>query len=417
MTEQPKAAVPRVEVGTVGGARLLDCAILGATYYYFTSAIVLLGVVFGQRYLTPARDLAPADQDIVSRLCNWDGRWYEIIVDHGYAYRADGKSSVAFFPLFPLLAKGLQAITGWPTRWCLVVVAHACLLAAFMVAAAYFQERFADHPRRAEYALLALGLYPVGFFFRMGYSESLFLLLCGLTLLGLSRRRPLIIVALIVGLATASRPVGVALAVPLALELWQRRTSWRGFLGQAAVILPLAFWGLAAYMAYLWHEFNEPLAFAVAQSHWQIPPRLDAGEKFVALITLEPLWTVYDSASPCCWQQTARGESPLFSLAFANPLYFGVMALVIALGAWKRWLTRQEWLLSATLLLIPYLTRAQEFCMNSQGRFTIVILPTYLVFGRLLMALPAMFASILLAIAAVGLFTYAAFFGLYYEFI
>src|SRR5699024_3521167 len=51
----------------------------------------------------------------------WDGQWYERIATQGYPQElptgADGQvrqNPWAFYPIFPMLARGVMALTGWP---------------------------------------------------------------------------------------------------------------------------------------------------------------------------------------------------------------------------------------------------------------------------------------------------------------
>jgi hypothetical protein len=161
-------------------------------------------------------------------------------------------------------------------------------------------------------------------------------------------------------------------------------------------------------MLFLQMQFGNPLAFVQAQSHWQSRPPVTVGERLAALVTLEPLWSVYVPSSPAYWKNWGQGISPLFSLQFANPLYFAVAVLLIALGAVKRWLLTGEVLLAAGLLAIPFLTRGYEMCMASQGRFVAVVFPLYIVLGYVLERLPTALAAGLCGLAAFYLAIYAA---------
>ena len=89
-------------------------------------------------------------------------------------------------------------------------------------------------------------------------------------------------------------------------------------------------------------------------------------------------------------------------------MFFCGTAALVAVGAWKRWLSTPEVLLSVGLLAIPYFTRAYEMCMESQGRFAAVVVPAYIVLGRLLAALPRPLAWLALAVSAVGLGFFAS---------
>ena len=68
------------------------------------------------------------------------------------------------------------------------------------------------------------------------------------------------------GLAALTRPFGVLIILPLAIEAWQQRAErplWRS--GLAMLPIPLA---LLGYMAYLGFQFGDPMAFLNAQSDW-----------------------------------------------------------------------------------------------------------------------------------------------------
>ncbi len=342
-------------------------------------------------------------------------RSYVEIVRDGYAYDPAKHSNVAFFPAFPLLARAVAWLTGLSPELALLLVSHVCLAAAFVVLAAYAHRRCGeDHPA-APYVLLAFGLFPTTFFFRMAYSESVFLLGVLLALYGMERRWPLLVVALIIGFTTATRAVGIALLPPLLLHL-RRQQGWLGASGRFLALLPLACWGLLAFMAYQYHAFDEPLAFARTQEHWRMRPAVPLLDRLHALATLEPLWSVFDPSSPCYWRRHEPQGNPLFSLHLANSLYFAFAVVLIAIGAWKRWLNRLEVSLAAGLLLIPYVTRSHEMCMAGMGRFAAAVVPIYLALGQFLARLPPPVAAMLLSLSDFLMGVYAALFAAWYRF-
>ena len=223
--------------------------LLGASaFYYLTSLVVLAGVLFAMELIPLCREHPGSATriDVVSALAAWDGEWYLRIARSGYTYDAKERSSVAFFPLYPLLAAALMHTTGVRPEWALLIVSHAALIAAMSVMMAYVRRRFpAESSHLADYALLAMGLFPTTFYFRMAYTESLFLLLTLLALYGMERRWHPLWLALIIGLATASRTVGVALVPVLAFYLWQSGGGARRFVVRCAWLLPLSCGGLA----------------------------------------------------------------------------------------------------------------------------------------------------------------------------
>jgi hypothetical protein len=181
------------------------------------------------------------------------------------------------------------------------------------------------------------------------------------------------------------------------------------------LLVPLASWGILAYMAYLHFEFGDLLAFAKTQEYWRIRGKTTVSEKALSLLSWEPLWIVYDDYSPCCWNRFGA-PSVVLNMQFANPIYFVAAAVLVAVGAWKRWLTSHEVALSIALLAIPYVTRAYEMCLNSHARFAAVVFPAYIVLGHLLARLPPIVAMSLLALAGAMMGLYTALFAAGYPF-
>lgn len=392
-----------------------------AVLYWTTAAIVVLGVCLGHFYLVESHHHdhfhTPHRTDLAAAFANWDGQWYAHIARDGYSYDPKAQSSVAQFPVFPLAGRCLSWITGLHYDLALTLVANISFLLTLALLGDYIHRRPESPSGLALFAPLALALFPVGFFFRMAYSESLFLLLAVLTLYGLARQWPIWTVAVLVGLATATRPVGVALIPPLLLTGWRRYDSSRRRFAVLAVAAPLCIWGLAAYMIFQYARFGDPLAFVKTQAHWRSREKSSREEQLLAAATLEPLWTIYDESSTAYWRRHDRELGPAFSLQFANPICFTGMAVLVGYGAWRRWLSAEEVLFAAGALLIPYLSKSYEFCMGCQARYALVAFPAYVVLGRLLAALPPSYAGAILALFGFLLGTYAALFAGWFLFI
>ena len=382
---------------------------VGLVCYAVSSGVVVVAVAF-------IAAIVKTDRAFFNFFARWDGEHYATICRDGYSYDPNRGSIVAFFPAYPLLARPLTWLPGVSPKAALVIVSHLCLAAAFVLLAAYIPQRPAPAPAGlTAYTLLALGVVPITFFFRMAYSESLFLLVLAAAFSAMQRQAPLGLIALLVGFATAVRAVGVALIPPFWLALWQRSAGWGSFGLRAAALTPVACWGLIAYMLYLGWAFGDPLAFAKTQRHWAIQTD-DWPTKLTALLTLEPFWGMFDPSSPGYWRIQDPHHGPLFSLYRANPFYFGAAVVLVAVGAVKGWLTTREWLLAALLLAIPYATRSHEMCMASAGRFASVAFPVYLVLGHLLCRLPKGLAAVLLTLSGLVLAIYSAKFALHHAF-
>jgi len=398
------------------GRDWLSCVSTGFLYYYLTTMIVVVAAVLGHDLLPRSRDPRATQDDALHAFANWDGEWYLSIVERGYAYDTTKRSSVAFFPAYPLLAWGLARATGVDPIVSLLIISHASLIAAFALTLAYVRLRFPDDKQElGEYVLLSLGLFPTALFFRMAYSESLFVLLTVLCLYGMERRWPLLILALLVGFATATRPVGLALLPPFVLHVWHRSASRQQFGIRLTWLLPLSLWGIAAYMGYQWLTFGEPLAFFKTQGNWRVYRPSSLSEKASALVTLKPVWGNFDPSSPGYWLRHTVYPNPFASLSFMNPLFFVAGSIFIVIGFCRRWLSAYEILLACFLLLIPYVASSYEIHMAGMGRFVAAMFPLHLVLGQIFARLRGSLAALLLSVSACFLTLYAALFAAWYQ--
>ncbi len=213
---------------------------------------------------------------------HWDAAWYVSIARDGYFYRGtEEQSSVAFFPLFPVLMRIVSEAIPFVDR------ADALIIAGMLVANLSFllcllliyrltKKLFSEHPQSdliAKSATFSLMLFPSSVFFVSPYSESVFLLMVLLSFYALEKGNWLL-AGVFGALAAFGRLSGVTLVLPLAIEFLRRCRKTRKNLWQILYlgIIPL---GLIAYMGYLNQHFGEPLAFlrAVSAPHWRQIPR------------------------------------------------------------------------------------------------------------------------------------------------
>jgi hypothetical protein len=101
-------------------------------------------------------------------------------------------------------------------------------------------------------------------------------------------------------------------------------------------------------------------------------------------------------------------------MMFANPIYLLLTGALLFLGAWRNWLNRQELLVGALLLLIPYALQGHRTCMAAQARFASVVFPAYFVLGEILARLPAWLSAPILVFSGSLMALYAAMFSLWY---
>jgi hypothetical protein len=358
----------------------------------------------------------PAPPTFLEYGLTFDGAYYRDIADRGYWVHEDRQSGIAFFPGQALAARYLSRATGLETALSLVVVSNVAFLAALAFLSAFLRSRYPDQTlARRAITLALIGLNPAGLYFRTAYSESLFLAVAALFMLGLARRWPILVVALVAGAATGVRAVGVACTAAVLLHVLFDRE--RGSFGRrvltAAALAPIACWGLLAFMAYQWAEFNNPFAFAIAQKHWGngITPFGDIISPAVRLAILEPVWNAYVPDSGRFWTFIDYHGIPGIGQGFWNPAVFMVALAAVGFGWWRGWLNRTEAMLGLGLILIPYVSRGHDMSMASQSRFISVALPAFVVFGQVVSRCPAAVSGALFAIMGSLLTVWAAMFG------
>ncbi len=189
-------------------------------------------------------------------LLGWDAGWYESIARQGYW--GAGHASLRFFPLFPLLARGLSVLPGLGVGSAVVVVANVSALAGTAVLVGLVRHETGDE-RLAGRAAWLICLAPAAFTFVMGYAEGTLLVLSVGTLLAL-RSRHWWWAALAGAAAGLTRPLGALLLVPALIEgLRGLRSADRGQrLGRAAaVVAPVL--GTGAFLGFVGWRYGDAL--------------------------------------------------------------------------------------------------------------------------------------------------------------
>jgi hypothetical protein len=236
-----------------------------------------------------------------------DSGWYYRIADQGYSYTPGQQSPIAFFPTFPLLVHAVGVLLGGDYSTAAGLVTLACAAGVVMLFADWVRSRV--QPRTAVVAVALLLVYPYSFFlYGSGYGDASFLL-SALGAFALLERRHYVLAGLVGALATAGRPVGIAVAVGLVVRAVEMIAQDRAARRETAVLVgtaagsgsaaagppgvraaeragPVAFrellrsvrflrWrqavllvsgaGLLAWMVYLGVRFGDPVAFATVQ--------------------------------------------------------------------------------------------------------------------------------------------------------
>jgi len=379
--------------------------------YVCTSLLFLAGCTYGIFFLEQyTRSSVTVDQPngINAVLHRWDSEHYLHIASNGYSYSDEERGeNIAFFPTYPVLIQAVSSVSRLPRPWSALLIAHASVIAALAVFSWYLRDRFTDSKIR-HWSLVFMAMMPAGFFWRFAYSEATFLILIILAMYLMQRRSSLLMISLTIGLATATRPVGVALLVPFAIHLFQRHPKLGDFHIACWKFVPLSCWGILAFMAYQYFEFGEPLAFMKTQQHWRIRPQVEATEKLASFAALEPIWAAYRADSLWYWNRLESHSIPFLSLAFWNPIAFVGAAGLTYFGHRRRWLTMEETSLATGLLAIPFFTKGFDFCMLSQARFAAVAFPIYITSGHLAHSWPKWLRYAVVGFTAVLFFYFSA---------
>lgn len=288
----PSALAPAAERGTPP---------LAAVLAGYAGMVVLLSTV-----ATIASTLAPRKVPLAflsgfSPLDAWfqfDSGWYHSIAADGYWYAPGQQSPIAFFPTYPMAVRAVGSIVG-NVQIAGTVLSVLAGVSAVILFTSWVWGRL---PRRAAITAIALVmLYPYAFFFYGSmYSDSLFLL-AALGAFTLLDRRHYWLAGAAGALATAGRPVGVAVAVGLVVRMLELqaqaraearghgstsspqagrttlldgtiRPRWAEIVAAIATVrwrqigVLAAGLGLAGWCIYLWLTFGDPLLFIEVQS-------------------------------------------------------------------------------------------------------------------------------------------------------
>lgn len=251
---------------------------------------VIIGVYFVYKY---AFGDTGGFSDIFGR---WDSVFYERITTKLYTWPVPGdpQADWAFFPLYPLLCRGIMIITFWklPVFYVCSVVSNVCIFTASFFAVklvrftgmtsgenddSYFKGFAKDGLMVAWLLMLA----PYTVYFATAYTESLFVMLVVLSFYFM-KRNLFLAAGVTAALAGATRSTGVVLIVPLIMEMYRRYKEEKSegeqkslFIGDiikkpfrllSLVIVPA---GIFTYMLFMYGFTGDAWAFKNVQIAWR----------------------------------------------------------------------------------------------------------------------------------------------------
>ncbi|GIE93680.1 hypothetical protein [Paractinoplanes rishiriensis] len=319
---------------------------------------------------------------IRERLLVWDAGWFLRVAMDGYpesyTYGTNGQlegNELAFFPVYPMLIRGLAALGLGPQSAALTV----SWLASAGVAIALHLLGTTLYGKRAGWALVAICCSaPVSIVFSMAYSEGIFLALVAGMLVAAHRR--VWWAAGLLGLGAAlTRPTGAAAALALAVAavLAVRESRQKAWQPLGAAVLALS--GVPLFLAWVGWRVGDPAAwFRIQTAGWGTS--FDFGTSTVTFVTT----TLRDGDG---WIPVSVALILLVALAAAGvalagrpwlPLaVYGVVAMVLVYGQAGFYHSKPRLLVPVLLTLLP----AAVAAARARPRVAVLSIVAWAAFG------------------------------------
>jgi hypothetical protein len=322
----------------------------------------------------------PGGPSLMSRLLSWDGGWFvRVAVEgypHGYSYDDGGQltaNGLAFFPLYPLLIRGVHALgveagtAALLISWLAAAVA-ICLL--YLLGTDLFGKRVA-------LALTVLfATAPMSIVLSMAYTESLFMALV-LGMFYAARRNAFLVAGVLGFLAGMTRPTGLAaalgLAVAAAMAVRARTAGWRAVVG---ALVALA--GVPSYLLWVGERVGDMNAwFRIQTAGWGTT--FDWGSS-----TWDFVYTAFHQGEQ--WVQVSVALIIVVAVVAAvlavrhtwPPLVvYGLLALILVVGQAGFYHSKPRLLLPVLITLVP----AALLAGRSRPRAVALGLVAYALFG------------------------------------
>jgi hypothetical protein len=316
-----------------------------------------------------------------------DAGWYQTIAAHGYGELP--RSAIRFFPLLPLLDRGLSDITSLTVGIASLVITNAASLLVGIGVYALVRSEFRDTvvARRAVWLIM---LAPPAFVFVMGYSEALLVLLAVAFFVNI-RRGNWWWAGLFGYLAGTARPIGCLLVVPAVIEVirsWRTGGGWGRWTAKAVAIVGSAA-GTVTYLGWVstmyGGGFLEPLKIQQQQGHHGA--------------LADPVSTVYHALA-----NLAHGHH------IGNALHvpwIGVAAILIVVAFWRLPVSYGAFALCVVVVALSGSN------LDSFERYALSAFPLSMAGATLLRSQRVAMVTYVLCGAAMGLYAVLAFQGAY----
>lgn len=313
----------------------------------------------------------------------FDGGWYRQIIEHGYySMGPDLQSPIAFFPAYPLVVRAVAVVLRDPIL-AGIVVTFASGLTTTVLLYRWGVDKFGTGTARL--AVLVLVLYPYAYYlFGAVYADALFLAATLGAFVLLEKGHP-ILAGVAGAVATAARPVGIAVLVGLVAVTICKRGGlrrWRELRpADAGVLLSLA--GIGAWCTYLWISYGDPLLFNKVQSAagWDqgTGPATWFKRAFVGRLPKLPFWIsdVFAGSTthhPTPWAETVY----TLGLVLQGALILGALLLVPLV------IRRLGWGYGIYVLAVVAIPLLGSKDFQGVGRYVLAAFPCFVVGAELL---------------------------------
>jgi Gpi18-like mannosyltransferase len=294
----------------------------------------------------------------------WDSGIFTAIAKYGYT----NFNEMAFFPLYPLLERGLMYFTHGNPFFAGLIISNLAGLGIFVVLYRLVREDF--NAEQAGRAVLYLALFPTAFYLASGYNESLFLFFAVFNFYQL-RRGHWWWAGFFGFLAVLTRSIGILLLIPFYYEyVRQHQFQLKAFRWNAlaGALIPCA---LALYSAWCYLQYHDPLAFSHAQTAWN---RYLAFPGYGIILSIQNI----QNSKGLLSFQVLRNMTDLVPDLFILP--FIILSFV---GPWR--LPRQLWIYGIyAFVLYIFLQLFPNggtglFPLESVGRFMLEMFPAFIV--------------------------------------
>ncbi len=372
-----KQTSPSITVREGSAKRTALWDILGL--FVVTRLALMLVTYIGYILLTaPKYSSTPVNKaNFFSSWEHWDAARYINIAQHGYQTKYD----LAFFPLFPLLTKGIARLFGGHGYLLIgMLISNGALLISLFLLYQLASEALGEKIGRR--TILYLCIFPTALFFFAAYNESLFLMFTLGVFLAMRSQRWWL-VGILGFFAALTRSSGILLVIPVLYELWLVRKSLFSsarnvMLGLSPIVLiPL---GTLLYCIYCWRISGDPLAFATVQSHW------DRHFSF-------PWQGIFQSLYEIFWVQPFGSFFEVHNLIDLSATLIFIYLVVVS---WRTLRTSFA-IWATTLLLFVSLSPAvaQHDALASNQRFVLELFPCFITLAVLGVKHPRLHQAIL----------------------